>query len=37
MSGPVKVAAWVVGVIVALFLLFLLFEVVLPNVFPNAF
>jgi len=37
MTGPVKLALWVVGVILKQIVLFLLFEYVIPNLLPGAF
>lgn len=37
MTGPVKLAVWVVGVIVALIVLFFLFEYVIPSILPTSY
>lgn len=37
MTGPVKLAVWVVGVIVGLLVLFILFEYVIPSILPTSF
>lgn len=37
MTGPLKVAAWAVGIIVALIVLFILFEYVIPSILPTSY
>ena len=35
MKTPIKILLWVVGIVVGLFVLFLLFEYVIPNLLPG--